>query len=232
MYELLESAWKSIDQLRRGRYKDSPLTHVVPRSSDSGNVARLLFASRLWLGEGPYCKGGSFYFTPMLRLDTSDPQQLRRDIPQTVSGPQCCRCVDTTDMDGKEIWLLRILQIPTKHSKSKMPISTRRQRLPRDPFDRKHWNVFLVFSSSFPHIEELGAREEIARESLDWIKCDFACRQADFWSILRPAWGSWALRIFRFWSYSLQPVSLLLPQLMPSPTSCPSHFPRGLDTRT
>jgi hypothetical protein len=59
------------EERSRGR-----LTPIAPRSSESDNGARLLFASRLWLGEGLYCKGGSFYFTPMLRLVTSDTHQL------------------------------------------------------------------------------------------------------------------------------------------------------------
>jgi hypothetical protein len=108
----------------------------------------------------------------MLRLVTSDTHQLRREIPQTISEPQCSHYIETTNIDGQGVWLLRILRIPTRQIKSEMPLSARRQRLPRNPFDQRQWNVFLVFSSFFPSIEELGAREEIALESLDWINCD------------------------------------------------------------
>jgi hypothetical protein len=103
MLELLESAWKTIDQLRRGREKDKSTDSCRSSELRQWQCGEDIVCFRLWLGEGPYCKGGSFYFMPMLILDTSDPQQLRREVPQTVSGPQCSRCVGPTDIDSKEV---------------------------------------------------------------------------------------------------------------------------------
>jgi hypothetical protein len=55
-----------------------------------------------------------------------------------------------------------------------MPLTTRRQQLPRDSFDRRQWDLFLGFSSSFPPVEELKAKKQIVLESLARINCDFA----------------------------------------------------------